>query len=141
MVYGCRIAVVLSRRHSLCWMLKVDAGESRRVDCLLVCGDSASRRWGWSRCLVQIVSVAVWSGCRRIWRRSKMWMHWLQRLDDPCNPWLTRFVSMWLRSAGPNRLVARGQDSYCMILSATTDDAGADCRGCMIKVPVCSILG
>ena len=45
---------------------------------------SASRRWGWSLCLVQIVGVAVWSGSRCCWRCSMMWMHWLQRLDNQC---------------------------------------------------------
>ena len=88
------IAVVVSRQRSLCWMLKVYIAESLRLSRLLLCGDSSSRRRGWSQCLVQILGVVVWSGCRCCWRRSMMWAHWLQRLDDRCLGcavlWLTR---------------------------------------------------
>ena len=35
-----------------------------RLNCLLVCGDSASRTWGWSLYLVQILGVALWSRWR-----------------------------------------------------------------------------
>ena len=83
-VYKCRIAIVISRRCSLSRLLNVCAVESLRLTCILVCGDSASRRWGWFLCSVQIVSIAVWSGCRCCWRRSMMWTHWLPRLDDWC---------------------------------------------------------
>ena len=79
---GVEITVVVSCWHSLCWMLKVCIVESLRLSCLLICGYSMSSRWGWSLCLVQILGVAVWSGC--CWRWSVMWMHWLQRLDDQC---------------------------------------------------------
>ena len=41
-------------------MLKVGIVEYFRLSCLLVCGDSASRRCGWSRCFEQIVDVAAW---------------------------------------------------------------------------------
>ena len=95
-VYECRIAVVVSCQCSPCWVLKVSVVGSLRLSSLLVCGDSVSRRWKWSLCLVQIVGVAVWPGCRRCWRLSMMWTHWLQRLDDQClglfNPWLTGCV-------------------------------------------------
>ena len=96
---GAEIAVVVSRQCSLSWMLKVCVAESLRLSCLLVCGDGASRKWGWSLCLVQILGIAVWSGCRCCWRRSMMWMHWLQMLYDRCAGyavlWLTGCVSMW----------------------------------------------
>ena len=125
-VHGCKIAVAVSRRCSLCWVLNVGAVESRRLGCLKVLGDNASRKWGWSRFLMQIVGVAVWSGCRRSWRRSKMWTHMLLRLDDwcpgLCNPWLTESMSMWPRSAGasPNSVVARGLVlCRCLLLSDT----------------------
>ena len=75
---------------SLCWVLKVRNVESRRLGCLEVWGDSASRRWGWSRCLMQIVGSATRSACRRNGRR---WTHTLQKLNDECpglcNPCLT----------------------------------------------------
>ena len=50
----------------------------------LDCVDSASRRWGWSLCLEQILGVAVWSGCRCCWKRSMMWRRCWQKLDDRC---------------------------------------------------------
>ena len=97
-----KIVVVVSRQCSLCWMLKVCVVESLRLRCLLVCVDSESSRWGWSLCLVQILGVAVWSGCRCCWKWSMMWMHWLQRLDDRCFGcavfWLT--VLKWPWSVG-----------------------------------------
>ena len=49
------IAVAVSRRCSLCWVSKVYVAESLRFSCLLVCVNSASRRGGWSLCLVQIL--------------------------------------------------------------------------------------
>ena len=113
-VYGCRIAVVVSHWFSLCWVSKVGAVESRRLGCLSVCGDSSSRRWGWSWCLVQIVSAAVRSGCRCSWRQLMMWMHCLLRLDDHCpglcSLWLTGYVSMWSQSsrASPSSVIAHG---------------------------------
>ena len=95
-VYECRIAFVVSRRCSLCWVLKVSVVKSLKLSCLLVCDDNTS--W---RCLVQIVGVAIWSGCRCCWRRSMMWRHWLQRLDDWCPglccSLLTGWVSIWPR--------------------------------------------
>ena len=97
-VYGCRIAVTVSRRCTVCLVLDdVGVVESLRLSYLLVCGDSASRRWLWSLCLMQIVDVAVWSRCRCCCRRSMMWMHCLLRLGDRCpvfffNPWLTECV-------------------------------------------------
>ena len=76
MVYGC-----------LC------GAENLRLNCQLVWGDSASRRWGWSLCWVQILGIVVLSGCKCRWRWSMMWMHWWQRLDDQCPScavlWLT----------------------------------------------------
>ena len=87
-------------------------------------------------CLVQILGVAVWPVCRCRWRRSMMWGHWLQMLDDRCPGctvlWLTResinvALKCWRKS---EQRVARGLD--------VTD---ASCRGCLIDVPVCSILG
>ena len=39
---GVEIAVVVSCRHSLCWMLKVGVVESLKLSCLLICGDSMS---------------------------------------------------------------------------------------------------
>ena len=95
-VYRCRIIL----ESSLCLVLKVSDVE--RLSCVLVCGYSASRRWGWSLCLVQIVGVAVWLGCW-CWRQSIMRTHCLQRLEDQypglCIYWLTRCVSMWPQSA------------------------------------------
>ena len=41
---GEEIAVVVSRRCCFCWMLNVCVVESLRLSCLLVCGNSASRR-------------------------------------------------------------------------------------------------
>ena len=82
---GIEIAVVVSRRCGLSWMLKVCVVESLRLGCLLVCGNSTSRRWGWSLYLVQVLGVAVWSGCRCCWRLSMVWTHWLERLDDRCS--------------------------------------------------------
>ena len=98
-----RITVTVSRRDSLYLVLKVGPTESHRLGCLFVYGDCASRWGGWFLCLVQIVGVAPWSGCRRSWGQSKMWTHWFQRLDDwcsgLCNPWLTSDVLMWPQSA------------------------------------------
>ena len=98
------IAVVVSRRCSLCWVLKVCVVESLRLRSLLVYSDSAPWRWGWSLCLVQILAAVVWSGCRCCWRRSMMWKHWLQRLDGRCFGcvvlWLIRCVSKWLWGVG-----------------------------------------
>ena len=92
-VYGCRIAVVVSRRCSLCWVSKVGTVESRWPGRLSVCSYNASRRGGWSLCLVQIVGGAIRSVCRRNWRQTMMWAYCLQRLDDRCpglcSPWLT----------------------------------------------------
>ena len=97
---GVEIAVVVSRQHSVCWMLKVSVIEHLRLSCLLVCSDSTPRRWGWSLCLVQIFGVAVWSGCRYCW----IWSMMLQRLDDQCPScaifWLTVGVLKWLWSVG-----------------------------------------
>ena len=127
------IAVVVSRRRSLCWILKVCVVESLRLSCLLVCGDSACGRWGWS--LEQILGVAVWSGCRCCWTQSMMWMHWLQRLDDQCPScavlWSNCVCVNVVSSVGasPSREVACGLD---------VTDAG--CRGHVIDVLVCSIL-
>ena len=65
-----------------------------------------------------------------------MWTHCLQRLDDRCpglcNRWLTGCVSMWPRSvsASLSSVVARG-----------LGETDASCRGCVIDVPVYSILG
>ena len=65
-----------------------------------------------------------------------MGTHCLQRLDDRCTglycPWLTGFVSMWPQSvgAGPSSVFFRG-----------LDDAHVGCSGCVIEVPVYSILG
>ena len=101
---GVEIAVVVSRRVSLSWLLKVCMVENLRLNCLLVCGDSASRRRGWFQCLSQILSVAVWLGCRCCWRRPMIWTYWLQRLDDRypgCAVlWLTGDVSKWHWSVG-----------------------------------------
>ena len=134
-VYGCRIPVVVSCWCGLRWVLKVSAVECHRLRFLIVCGD-CMRRWGWSRCLVQIIGVSVWSGCRRSRSQSTMWMDWLQRLDDRCpglcNSWLIGCISMWPWSVGANlsRVVARG-----------LGDADAVCRGCAIDVLDYSILG
>ena len=78
------ITVVVSHQCSFCWVSKVYVVKSLRLSCLLVCVNSMSRRWGWSLCLVQILGVAVWSGCRCCWRRLMMWTYWLLRLDDQC---------------------------------------------------------
>ena len=48
------ITFAVSRHCSLCWVSKVCVVESLRLSCLLVCGDSTSRRWGWSLCLVNV---------------------------------------------------------------------------------------
>ena len=91
-------------------VLKVDYVKCRRLGCLLVLGDSVSRISGWSRWLIQIVGVAIWSDHSR--RQSKMWTHRLQRLDDQCpclfSPWLTGGMSMWPRrvDASPSRVLS-----------------------------------
>ena len=62
-----------------------------------------------------------------------MWTHMSLWLDDRClslrNPWLTRGISTWTRSAGvnPRKIVARGLGCYCMIWSAETKNAGTCC--------------
>ena len=81
---GEEIAVVVSRWCHLCWVSKVCVVESLRLNCLLVCGDSAPRRCGLSLCLVKILNVAVWSSYRCWWRLPMIWTHWLQRLSDRC---------------------------------------------------------
>ena len=131
---GGEIAVVVSRRCDFSLVSKVDAAESLRFSCLLICVDSASRRWGWSLCMVQILGFAVWSGCRCCWRQSMMWVHWWQSsmIDVPVLQYfgLTGVVSKspWSISASPS--CEHGLD---------TADAG--CRGCVINVLVCSVLG
>ena len=96
---GVEITVVVSHQCTLCWVLKVCVVESLKLRCLLVCGNRTTRRWGWSLCLVQILDVTVWSGCRCCWRRSMMWTHWLERLNDWCLGcavlWLTKGVLKW----------------------------------------------
>ena len=102
------ITFVVSHRCSLYWVLKVYVVESFRLSCLLVCGNSKSRRWGWSLCLVQILGVAVWLVCRCYWRRSMMWTHWWQKLDhrypDWAVLWFNGGVSMspWCIGASPS---------------------------------------
>ena len=121
--YGCRIAVVESPWCNLCWVLKVGVVESYRLRCLLICGDSTSRRWGWSLCLMQIVGVAVWSGCRCCWKGSMTWMHQLLMLNDRCPgllyPGLTGSVDVapkcWYQFES---VVARGlgaADTCCLV--------------------------
>ena len=119
-------------------MLKVSVVESFRLGCLLVYGDSASRRWGWSLCLVQIIGIAVWSGCRCCWRCLMMWMHWLLRLDDRClslfNPWLTECMSMQPQSvdASPSCVISHG-------LGVTDAVAWLHRNSCCVKLElVCS---
>ena len=94
---GAEITVVVSCLCSLCSVSKVYVVESFRLSCLLVNVDSTFRRWWWSLCLVQILSVALWLGCRCCWKRSMMWTHSLERLDDRC-PGLTGVVSMLVRA-------------------------------------------
>ena len=98
---GVEITVVVSCQCCLCWILKVCVVESLRLSSLLVCSDSASRRWRWYLCLVQILRVAVGSSSRCC---CMMWMHWLQRLDDRCPGcavfWLIGVVSKWPWSVG-----------------------------------------
>ena len=68
---------------------------------------------------VSVLGVAVWSGRRRNRRRSKIWTHWFQRLDDRCpglfRTWLTRDMSVWPRNADASlsSIVARGQGCCC----------------------------
>ena len=82
------------------------------------------------RCLMQIVSVAVWSGRRHRWRRSKIWENRLQRQDDRClglfSPWLAGVMSVLHRSAdhSPSSILAHGPWCCCMIWSAATENAG-----------------
>ena len=101
---GVEIVVVVSCRCSLCWVLKVWVVVNLRLSCRLVCDDSASRRWRLSLCLVQIVGIAVWSGCRCCWIRLMIWTHLLQKLDDRCLGcavlWLNVCVLMWPWSVG-----------------------------------------
>ena len=128
-LYEWRIAALVSHRCSHSWVLNdVGVVESLRLNCQLVYGDSTSRRWGWSLCMVQSVSIAIGSGFRCCWRQWMIWTYWLLRLDDRCSslcsPWLTRNVSMWPWSvdAIPNYVVFHG------LIAA---DAG--CRGCVIS--------
>ena len=96
---GVEITVVVSCHCSLCWVSKLYVVENLRLNCLLVCGDSTSRRWGWSQCLVQILGVVVRSGCRCCWRQSMIWMHWLQKQDDWCRSWAV----LWLTGGGVSK--------------------------------------
>ena len=84
---------------------------------------------------MQIIGVAVWSGCRCSWRWSMMWTHWLQRLDDQCpglySPWLTGFVSM-----GPQSVDV----SLSSVVVQERGAADAGCKGCY-RYPCYSILG
>ena len=118
-VYQCRIAVIISCQCSLWWMLNVV--ESLRLSYLFVCGDSTSRKWRWSLCLVQIVGVAIWSGDRFFWRQSLMWMHWLQRLDDWC-PGLGSTLVNWVCvdvassvGASPNSVSLGDERCWCLV--------------------------
>ena len=128
---GVEITVVISRRRSLCWVLKVSVVESLKLNCLLVRSDSVSSRWGSSLCLEQIVGALVWSGCKCCWRRSMMWTHWLLKLDDRCpglcSSWLTGCVSMQPRSVGasPSSVVAYGLDSCRYWLQSLCDQCPA----------------
>ena len=111
------IVVVISRRCSLHWVSKVCVVESLSLSCLLVCGVSASRRWGWLFCLVQILGVAVWLDCKCCWRRSMMWTHWLQRLDDRCPScavlWLTGVCRSGLEVLVQLQAVSRSWTKCC----------------------------
>ena len=81
------------------------------------------------------------------WKRSKMWTHRLQRLDDRCpslfSPWLTESMSMWPQSADNSRswFVARGLGCCCMIWSAATKkNAAALWCKCLLRRRWRSIL-
>ena len=131
-VYRCRNRGCCITSVYLCWVSKVYIAESLRLSCLLVCVDSASRRWGWSLCLVLILGVAVWSGCRCSWRQSMMWTRRWQKLNDR---WPGCALLSFNQSGGRSGLEV-------LVLVRAVSHPWTRCyRGCVIDVLVCSILG